>query len=256
MMEWMRLKLAVIVMLGLPAIAAAQPAAPAPGSVFPLPPIGLPRPQIGLPLPQIGLPLPSIGLPPAAASQRHNSAINHPAREERRQHRSVIYFIPVYGWPYLYEAPTASLRPASPNGSPTLPEPQPLVGRLRLDIEPGGGAQQLYVDRYYVGTLEDFSGEVELEAGLHIIEIQALGYETLHVDVNIAPGRSITYRGTLKAADAKPAPEPAVPSSTPITPATPMTLYIIRGCYIGNVPPEDAGLPASCDLGQVITIKR
>jgi hypothetical protein len=252
----MRLKLAVIVMLGLPAMAAAQPAVSVPGGVVPLPPIGLPLPQIGLPLPQIGLPLPPIGLPPAAASPRH-SAVNGPTPGVRRQHRSVIYFIPAYGWPYPYEAPTASATPVLPDGSPAPPKPQPLHGRLRLDIEPGGaGAQQIYVDSYYVGTLEDFSGEVELEAGPHTIEIQAPGYETLHIDVMIADGRSITYRGTLKTTDAKPAPEAAAPSSTSTTPATPLTLYYIPGCYIGNVLPQDAGLPASCDLSRVVTIKK
>ena len=143
----------------------------------------------------------------------------------------------------------------SSRGSPAPPKPQPLHGRLRLDIEPGG-AHPLYVDSYYVGTLEDFSGEVELEVGPHTIEIQAPGYETLHIDVKIADGRAITYRGTLKATDAKPAPEAAVPSSTSVTPATPMTIYIIPGCYIGNVPPQDAGLPASCEAGRVITIER
>jgi PEGA domain len=173
----------------------------------------------------------------------------------RRPHRSAIYFIPAYGWPYPYGAATASATPALPDGSPTPPKPQPLPGRLRLDIEPGG-AQQLYVDNYYVGTLEDFSSEVELEAGPHTIEIQAPGYETLHIDVMIAPGRSITYRGTLKTTDAKPAPEAAVPSSTSVTPATPMTLYFIPHCYIGNVPPQEVGLPASCDLARVITITR
>lgn len=251
----MRFELAVIVMLGLPAMAAAQPAVSVPGGVVPLPPIGLPLPQIGLPLPQIGLPLPPIGLPPAAASPRH-SDVNGPAPGVRRQRRSAIYFIPAYGWPYPYDAPTASATPVLPDGSPAPPKSQPRHGRLRLDIEPGGAsAQQLYVDSYYVGTLEDFSGEVELEAGPHTMEIQAPGYETLHIDVMIADGRSITYRGTLKATDAKPA-EAAVPSSTSTTPATPLTLYYIPGCYIGNVLPEDAGLPASCDLSRVVTIKK
>jgi hypothetical protein len=257
----MRLELAVIVMLGLPAMAAAQPAVSVPGGVAPLPPIGLPLPQIGLPLPQIGLPLPQIGLPlpqiglpPAAASPRH-STVNGAAPEMRRQRRSPIYFIPAYAWRYPYEAPSAM--PSLPDGSPTNPKAQPLPGRLRLDIEPGGaGAQQLYVDSYYVGTLEDFSGEVELEAGPHTVEIQAPGYETLHIDVKIAEGRSITYRGTLKPTDTTPAPDAAVPSSTSVPPPTPLTLYIIPGCYIGNVPPEDAGLPASCDLSRVVTIKK
>ena len=35
-----------------------------------------------------------------------------------------------------------------------------------------------------------------------------------------------------------------------------MTGYVIPGCYIGNVPPQEAGLPAGCDLGRLITITR
>lgn len=252
----MRLTITMIVMLGLPAVAAAQPAArvPASGSVVQLPPIGLPLPQIGLPLPQIGLPLPPIGLPPAAAPERR-SGVNHPVPGMRRQHPSVVYLVPTYGWP-SYQAPTASAKTASPNGASTPAEPQRLAGYLRLDIEPNGAQQQLYVDSSYVGTFTDFSGELELDAGPHIIEIRALGYETLRIDVNISSGHSITYRGSLKATEPKPATEAVVPSSVSNTPVTPMIVYTVPGCYIGNVPPPEAGLRPGCDAGQVITSQR
>jgi hypothetical protein len=245
----MRLKLAMILMLGLPAVAAAQTASRVP----PLPPIGLPLPQIGLPLPQIGLPHPPTGLPPAAVPVRHGG-VNRPLRGTRRQPQSVVYVVPAYGWPF-YPEPAASAK-ISPDGSSTPPRPQPLAGHLRLDIEPNGAQQQLYVDGYYVGTFKDFSGELELDPGSHTIEILAPGYETLHVDVNISPGRSIAYRGTLKATALKPATEAAVPSSTSTTPVTPITIYTVPGCYIGNVPPQDAGLPASCDVSRVIATQR
>lgn len=250
----MRLTLAAIVVLGLPVVSAAQPATPVTSSsVAPLPPIGFPLPRIGFPLPRIGLPLPAIGFPPADVSPRRG-ADNHPVPVRRQHHPSVIYFVPVYGWPYLYQAPTANASPAFPDGSATVAKPQPPTGRLHLDIEPRGD-QQLYVDGYFVGTLSDVGAEVELESGRHAIEIHASGYETLHVDVNIAPGRSITYRETLKASDAKAAPEVAVATPTPVARATPMTLYTIPGCYIGNVLPQDGELPASCDLGRLITIR-
>jgi hypothetical protein len=249
----MRLKLAAIVMLVLPAMTAAQTVAPVTGGVAPLPPIGLP-------LPRIGLPLPAIGLPAAAAPQPRGANLpvrgaNLPVQGMRRHPRSGTYVLPSYGWPYLYEPAPAAGTGGSRDGAPARPQPQPLAGRLRLDVDPAGG-QQLYVDGYYVGTPEDFGGEVELEAGPHSVEIQAPGYETLQVFVNIAPGRSIAYRATLKATDAKPAPDTAVPGPTPVAPATPMTGYVIPGCYIGNVPPQEAGLPASCDLSRLITIKR
>jgi len=179
---------------------------------------------------------------------------NLPVTGTRKQHRSGIYILPAYGWPYLYEAPAATTGAPRDSAAATS-QPAPLAGRLRLDVEPRGG-QQLYIDGYFVGTPEDFGGEVDLEAGPHAVEIQAPGYETFQVNVNISPGRSITYRGTLKAADAKPAPDAAGPNSTAVAPATPMTGYVIPGCYVGNVPPQEVGLPASCDLGRLITIKR
>lgn len=252
----MRLQLSMILILGLPAVAAAQPAAhvPVSGSTVPLAPIGLPLPQIGLPLPRIGLSLPAIGLPPVAAPERR-SGVNHPVRGTRRQYPSMVYVVPAYGWPF-YQTPMASATTPSLDVSPTSPQPRRVTGHLGLDIEPNGAEQQLYVDSYYVGTFKDFSGEMELDAGPHTVEIQASGYETLHIDVNISPGRSITYRGSLTATQPGPSSAAAVPTPTSTTPVTPTIIYIVPGCYVGNVPPQDAGLPASCDVRRVITSQR
>ena len=73
------------------------------------------------------------------------------------------------------------------------------VGRLRLRVEPA--TAQVYVDGFYMGTVDDFNGsgqDVSLEAGPHRIEIRAPGYETLTFDVKTEPSRTITYRGTLR----------------------------------------------------------
>ena len=256
MVSEMRLKLSMILMLGLPAVAAAQPVAyvHAIGSVPPLPPIGLPLPQIGLPLPQIGLPLPPMGLPPVAAPGRPSGAI-HPVPRTRRPHPLVVYVIPAFGWP-LYQTPTTDVRRRPLDDSSKAPQSQPSVGHLELDIEPNDAQQQLYVDSDYVGTFKGFSGGVELEAGPHTIEIKAPGYETLNIDVNISPGRSITYRGTLTATGPRSASGPALPTSPSTAPVTPTIIYSVPGCYLGNVPPQDAGLPASCDVRRVITSQR
>src|SRR5260370_7801253 len=104
----MFLKLAAIVMLGLPSMMAAQTPAPVTGGVAPLPPIGLP-------LPPIGLPLPPIGLPAAAAPQPRGAVLPVPGM--RKQHRSGIHVLPAYGWPYLYQAPPPRQR-GPPHGSP------------------------------------------------------------------------------------------------------------------------------------------
>jgi len=122
---------------------------------------------------------------------------------------------------------------------------------------------QVYVDGYYVGMPDDFNGELELVEGPHSIEIRAPGYETLAFDVKIAPHRSMTYRGALKPADRTPEPDPAVrqqPDTTgvapqPVTPPTPMTFYVIPGCYAGNVAPKDVALPVACNLSRLVTYR-
>ena len=72
-------------------------------------------------------------------------------------------------------------------------------GKLRLKIKPT--AAVVYVDGYYVGIVDDFDGifqRLRLEAGYHRIEIQEPGFEPLVVDVRIEPGRTTTYRGSLR----------------------------------------------------------
>jgi hypothetical protein len=237
----MRLNLAAIVMLGLPALAAAQTAAPAAGSVPPLPTIGLPLPPIGIPHPPTGLPAPD-------APQRRGAATRPPA-QARRPHGPGRAVVPVYVYPYPYDL-SAGVLPPQPSDAST--RPQPLPGRLLFDAAFGGG-EQLYVDGFYVGTLSDFANGVELEAGPHAIEIRQPGVDALSFAVNLAPGQATSYRGALKATAARP--ETSVVTAPPLVPARPMVGYIVPGCYIGNVPPEDAGLPASCDLSRTITIK-
>jgi len=53
-----------------------------------------------------------------------------------------------------------------------------------------------------------------------------------------------------------PAPaEPEVAAEPPppayVAPIGSRTLYVIRGCYLGNVMPEAGRLPAGCDLAQL-----
>jgi hypothetical protein len=44
----------------------------------------------------------------------------------------------------------------------------------------------------------------------------------------------------------EPAPPPFVPSGD-------RTVYVIPGCYVGNVPPTDVRLPPGCDVKKVTT---
>ena len=78
------------------------------------------------------------------------------------------------------------------------------------------------------------AAEELIDAGLHRIDISATGYEPVAVEMRVTSGQPITYRAALK-----PIPPPAT--------VPPSTFYLIPGCYMGNVPPKDADLPATCD---------
>jgi len=229
--------------------------APAPAEPF-RPSIGLPLPQIGLPLPPIGLPLPSLGLPPQqhlpdrSSSLRRSPGVDRSKRVERsrRFDRRGTLAIPLLGFSYPYVPDLSATPTIEPPTEASVSEP---TGGLRLDLQPGIDPR-IFVDGYYVGLLSDANGELALAAGPHAVEFQEDGYEPLRVNVDIRPDDEITYRGTLKRivppSRIEPAPAPLVP------PPAPSTIYVIPGCYIGNVPPRDASLPAGCNLNGAVTI--
>jgi hypothetical protein len=72
-------------------------------------------------------------------------------------------------------------------------------GSLRLKIKPHDA--QVYVDGYYVGTVDQFDGvfqKLTIDAGAHRIEIRAEGRESSDFEVLITPGETVTYKGELK----------------------------------------------------------
>jgi hypothetical protein len=72
-------------------------------------------------------------------------------------------------------------------------------GGVRIDL-PQREAEVL-VDGYYAGTVDDFDGafqQLNLEPGPHRIEIRAPGFTPVSFEVNIEPGRTITYRSALR----------------------------------------------------------
>jgi hypothetical protein len=72
-------------------------------------------------------------------------------------------------------------------------------GKLRLKIKPRDA--EVYVDGYFVGVVDDFDGifqRLHLDTGTHRIEVRAAGYESLEIDVRIAPEHTTTYQGELK----------------------------------------------------------
>ena len=164
-----------------------------------------------------------------------------------RSSPTVIYFVPGPGWNYPHAAGLLA------TSSPKEQQPPP-TGSLRLELQPGL-VPQVYVDGYYVGTLNDVNAELPLDVGRHRLELRADGYENLELDIQIFPGRSTTYRGTLKAVEPVSVPVPEIPAPTQVSPQAPATIYFIPGCYLGDVPPKDAGLPAGCDASGAITLK-
>jgi hypothetical protein len=72
------------------------------------------------------------------------------------------------------------------------------TGSLRLLVSPG--STPVYVDGYFVGTVDDFSDTdscLNLEAGVHRVELRAPEYEPVTLDVRIEANRIATYRATL-----------------------------------------------------------
>lgn len=183
--------------------------------------------RAAVPLPQIGLPLPPIGLRPPKVEGR-------PTRS-RRPGRFAL-------WPYMVVVVPGYAPGVNPAAvSQTAPPIVATKGSLVLGVQPA--AAQVFVDGYYVGAAEEFGGGrggAFLEAGPHAIELIACGYEPVSFDVKIAPNESVVYRRELKSIETQ---APAAPPAA----KTPTTIYMIPGCYVGNIPPKDAGLPPTCD---------
>jgi hypothetical protein len=71
-------------------------------------------------------------------------------------------------------------------------------GAIRLKVKPSDAS--VYVDGYYAGVVDDFDGSFQrlrLQPGPHRIEIRAIGYRPLSLDVMIQPDFTISYRGEL-----------------------------------------------------------
>lgn len=211
-------------------------------------------PSIGLPLPRIGLPHPPMGLPPLESAwtqpaQGAPGPVRGPGRGGRAQRGAFapVVLLPPYYW-YL---PVAVAAPFAPP-APPREAPRQAAGALWLDVTPAV-PMQIFVDGYYIGTSDELGTALQLEAGPRRLELRAPGYEPLTFGARIDANRTLTYRETLRREDA--AASAASPSRPTVAPpaalALPMTLYVIPGCYAGNVPPTAAMLPAGCDVSGV-----
>jgi len=141
---------------------------------------------------------------------------------------------------------------------PVYEAPLPETGVLQLDVEPRQSLQ-IFVDGLYIGTLADLGEDIELRLGARRIELRAPGYRTLIFDTEIVPDRIIVYRGALDRLPESPA-APRTPA--PQAPQAPQAqqapgsriMYLIPGCYMGNVQPTAAMLRPGCDLSKLSTI--
>jgi hypothetical protein len=159
-------------------------------------------------------------------------------RDESRFGRFRPYFL---GSGYT-AAFAADVVPAADGPRVSTGAQQDASGTLRLDVEPG--TAQIYVDGFYVGTVDDFVPHgVTLPAGRHWIDLREASYETLTIPVEVGPGRPARFRGGLA----------AVPIPTPraIPPRGSETMYVIPGCYAGNRPPGESALARGCDIARL-----
>jgi hypothetical protein len=133
---------------------------------------------------------------------------------------------------------------------------QPSLARLILDIHPP--TAQVFADGYYIGIPEDFrfeNGGAVLAPGPHRIDILAREYMPVRFEVNLARGQSATFRHILTPIVR--APQSALDAAVKTQPTAkqPMTFYLIPGCYMGNVPPKEANLPATCDIARAVSYR-
>jgi hypothetical protein len=123
----------------------------------------------------------------------------------------------------------------------------PESATLRVEIEPSTESQ-VYVDGYYVGA-SDGSDDLDLTAGPHRVEVRADGYEPVTFDVRLSSRQPVTYRARLARIQAE-------PTTSALRTSAPMTLYVIPGCYAGNVPPSRVTLAPGCDPSRLTTLER
>jgi hypothetical protein len=212
-----------------PKPSASQPSVPPP-IVFPFPPL-MPPPAGGLTSP--------VPFTPSDPTRAPRDLYRLPPGEPFNTRPHVprgsggAYFGPIYTTPE-----TAAV--------PGRPSPAPVIGMLRFDVSPASA--QVFVDSYYAGRISDIDDQrvLTLAAGPHRIELRAPDYEPVTFDVRIDSNETIVYRNALERARPRASAEPR--------PVGPTRIYVIPGCYAGNLPPRADRLPAGCDVKQLRVI--
>jgi PEGA domain-containing protein len=74
-----------------------------------------------------------------------------------------------------------------------------MTGSIRLRVKPS--AASVYIDGALVGTVDEFDGfsdHLELDGGMHKLELRAEGYETYSGQIDVEVGKTVTERVSLK----------------------------------------------------------
>jgi hypothetical protein len=164
-------------------------------------------------LPSIGLPLPSIGLPPEPSTSRPWDGRQHTPWWESRQ------------------------LPPWEGGHVRRPVNVDVDRRGHRDFDRG---VQRHNNARVVYVVQPYPVAVQQEPQIIVVQQPPV---TRIVEVEVP----------VREARVEAAPRPAEPAPPPYVPTGDRTLYVIPGCYVGNVPPKDVKLPANCDLSKVTT---
>ena len=170
----------------------------------------------------------------------------------------IVYVIPPYRYfpttlPGINEHYVSAPPPTTPVVVGTVQTTAVPVGALRVEVEPRD-LLQVFVDGVFVGTPADHGDEIELSPGVRHVELRARGHRPLAFDAEILADRLITYRGALERDEAA---DPSTPAPTVITAPTasgPTTMYVIPGCYLGNIEPKESDLKPGCSIRSMIKI--
>jgi hypothetical protein len=166
-------------------------------------------------LPSIGLPLPSIGLP--------LQSIGLPPEKPR----------PWDGRPH---APWWETRQLPPWEGGRVKRPDHVGSRVNVDVNRRGHRNNARV----VYVVQPYPVAVQQEPQIIVVQQPPV---TRIVEVAVpAPEPRVQAE-----------PPPPAPEAPPYVPTGDRTLYVIHGCYVGNIHPREVKLPDTCDVTKVTT---
>jgi hypothetical protein len=106
-----------------------------------------------------------------------------------------------YGWNSFYWPYDPYWDPyySGGGGGGEYEESERRTGNIRLRAKPAEAG--VYINGAFVGKVDDFDGltdHLELEGGVHQIEIRMDGYETYRGEITVEVGKTLTERLSLK----------------------------------------------------------